>query len=142
MVMLFSTFRSLTALMIALGTTPEDAGGAMVRVEAVISATSESAGDSKSSSSSSSRFQATLLSARLNAFAKHWNVTSPSYRPCYIAIDTRKRRDLPLKFASSPRFADALLLFPGNNYLRPWLDWRFVSNLQFSLQFITQTHFV
>ena len=73
--------RSLTALVIAPGITLEDSGGALVRVEAVIEATSESAGDSNSSSSSSLfRFQDTLLSARLNAFVKHCDVTSPSCR--------------------------------------------------------------
>ena len=73
--------RSLTALLVALGITLEVSGGAMDRVEAVIEATSESAGDSNSSSSSSLfRFQDTLLSARLNAFVKHCDVTSPSCR--------------------------------------------------------------
>ena len=56
------------------------------RVEAVNDATSESAGDLKSSSSSLFLFQDTLLSARLKAFAKHCDVKSLSFTPLLLLI--------------------------------------------------------
>ena len=73
------------------------------RVEAVIDATSESAGDSKSSSSSLFLFQDTLLSAHLNIVTSNHRLAFPY---CFRS-NVRIQRDLPQNILSSPRFEDA-----------------------------------